>query len=101
LSDGIEVPPFTPEGRREAGWLLRRLQRHESLGMPESRPMPSIGPRRHEPRMRDGEHNWRLVYRIDPDAIVLVEVFPKTTQRTPRAVIDRCKDRLKAYDELA
>ena len=66
--------------------------------MPHSRPMPSIGRRCHELRVRDKEQNWRIVYRIDPDAIVIVEVFEKKTGATPKKVIDACKARLKAYE---
>jgi phage-related protein len=49
--------------------------------------------------VRDGEHSWRIVYRLDSDAIVIAEVFPKTTQQTPKKVIDTCKRRLAQYDE--
>jgi len=48
----------------------------------------------------DREHNWRIVYRIDPDAIVLLEVFSKKTGETPEDVKDRCRQRLKRYDSL-
>jgi len=44
---------------------------------------------------------WRLVYRIDSDAIVIAEVFNKTTQTTPKVVIDSCKRRLRQYDNMA
>ncbi len=83
----------------EAGQLLRRLQEGESIGMPLSRPMPSIGKRCHELRVRDGRHNWRIIYRLDSDAISIAAVFPKTTQQTPKAIIAACQGRLKAYDE--
>ena len=73
----------------------------ESLGMPHSRPMPGIGGRCHELRVRDESTNWRLIYRVDADAIVLLEVFAKKTGKTPAAVIRACKARLKRYDELA
>jgi hypothetical protein len=39
--------------------------------------------------------------RIDVDAIVVVEVFSKKTQKTPSLVIDQCQKRLRNYDELA
>ena len=81
--------------------LLRRLQSGEILGMPHSRPMPSIGSRCHELRVRDESANWRLIYRVDEDAIVLLEVFAKKTTKTPAAVIRACKARLKRYEELA
>lgn len=43
LHGEVKSPPLSKEGRIEAGFLLRRLQRGESLGMPHSRPMPSMG----------------------------------------------------------
>ena len=67
--------------------------------MPQSRPMPSIGPRCHELRVNDTDTTWRLTYRVDPDAIVVVEVFAKKTQQTPKDVIQACKKRLKEYDD--
>jgi len=71
----------------------------ESLGMPHSRAMPSIGARCHELRVRDGRHNWRIVYRIDPDAIVMLEVFAKSSRQTPDRIVPDCKRRLRMYDE--
>lgn len=101
LHGEIKTPPFSIEARVEAGTLLRRVQEGESLGMPHSRPMPSIGPGCHELRVRDRNRIWRVVYRIDPDAIVIVEVFAKTTQATPKAVIDTCRQRLSHHDRAA
>lgn len=100
LKGEIKTPPFTKETRIEAGTLLRRLQQGESIGMPHSRPMPSIGRRCHELRVRDQDLNWRIIYRIDADAIVIVEVVAKKTGVTPKTIIDKCKARLKAYDEI-
>lgn len=99
LHGEIKTPPFSEDGRMEAGFFLRRIQDGEPIGMPISRPMPSIGPRCHELRVRDEQHNWRILYRIDPDAILIVDVFPKTTGQTPKAVIDTCEKRLSRYDE--
>src|SRR5437667_2626280 len=101
LAGEIKTPPFSPEARVEAGTLLRRLQEGESLGMPHSRPMPGIGARCHELRVRDEDRSWRIIYRVDPDAIVIAEVFPKTTRQTPKTVIATCKRRLRKCDEVA
>lgn len=38
---------------------------------------------------------------IDPDAIVIAEVFKKKTKKTPPEVIDTSRQRLKAYDDAA
>lgn len=101
LTSTFKEPPFTRSGRLEAGVLLGRLQKGESLSMPVSRPMPSIGPRCHELRVRDGEHNWRIVYRIDSDAILIAEIFRKKTRKTPPKTIELSRQRLARYDRVA
>ena len=80
--------------------LLRRLQRGELLALPHSRPMPGIGPRCHELRIQDENKTWRIIYRIDNDAIILLEVFQKATPQPPLRVLTVCRQRLKRYDEL-
>jgi phage-related protein len=98
LHGAIAAPPMSVEAKREAGYLLRQLQQGAMLSLPISRPMPSIGPRCHELRITDENRIWRIVHRIDFDAILILDVFQKTTQKTPKAVIERCQDRLSAYD---
>ena len=98
LHGEIKTPPLSQEARLEAGFLLRRLQKGESLGMPHSRPMPTIGARCHELRITDATAKWRIIYRIDADAIVIVEVFKKKTKQTPKSVIDVSRERLRGYD---
>jgi len=43
--------------------------------------MPTVGPRCHELRIVDAGVTWRLMYRTDEDAIVIVEVFKKKTRK--------------------
>ena len=100
LHGEIKTPPMSMYARLEAGHLLRRLQRGETLSMPESRPMPSIGPRCHELRVGDAGVTWRVFYRIDPDAILILEVVKKKTAATPRAVLQVCRRRLAQYDQI-
>ena len=38
------------------------------------------------------------MYRIDEDAIVILDVFQKKTAETPKRVIDACKRRITDYD---
>jgi phage-related protein len=78
--------------------LLRLLQEGERLDMPQAEPLPDVGPRCGVLRVRDAEHNWRIMYRIDSDAVLVVEVYPKKTRKIPDEVIERCKKRLKQYD---
>jgi phage-related protein len=63
--------------------------------------MPSIGTRCHELRIVDENATWRVIYRIDSDAIVIGEVFSKKTPATPKAVIEACKRRFREYDAIA
>jgi phage-related protein len=100
LHGEVASPPLSSTARLKIGVLLRRLQGGESLGLPESRPLPVIGPRCHELRVVDGGSSWRLVYRIDTEAVVIADVFRKTTRSTPIPVIQACKRRLGSYDCL-
>jgi phage-related protein len=98
LQGAVKTPPFSKDARIEAGVLLRQLQDSVHVGMPHSRPMPAIGTRCHELRIQDANVTWRIVYRGDPDAVVILEVFNKKTRLTPKTVIDTCKQRLREYD---
>jgi len=64
---------------------------------PRAKPVPSVGGNCHELRVNDEAAQWRLVYRVEPDAIVILEVFAKRTAKTPRAVLEVCKKRLRSY----
>jgi len=97
LAGEVKTPPFTPEARLEAGFLLRRLQAGDSLSMPSSRPMPSIARGCHELRINDRDATWRIVYFVDSDAIVILDVFSKKTRTTPKRVISACRRRLEMY----
>lgn len=99
LSTAIKSPPFSRDARLEAGFLLRKLQKGQRLEMPHSRPMAAIGERCHELRVVDIDTTWRIVYRIDSDAIVILDVFSKKTRPTPQSVIERSKRRLREYDD--
>lgn len=101
LHGQIKTPPFTDEGRKEAGDLIRLLQEGEQLGMPQAEPLPVLGPRCGAIRVRDKQHNWRIIYRVDADAVLILEVYAKKTRKIPLEVMDRCKKRLKDYDEIA
>jgi len=101
LHGEVKTPPFSQTARLEAGFLLRQLQKGLHVSMPASRPMPSIGERCHELRINDNNSNWRIVYRIDADAILILEVFSKKTRSTQKAIIDMCKQRMRQYDSIA
>ena len=97
LKGEVKTPPFSAQARVEAGVLLRRLQRGDNIPLPHSRPMPRVGKGCHELRIQDAGRTWRIVYHIDAQAVVILEVFAKTTAKTPEPVIDSCRTRLRAY----
>lgn len=98
LHGEVKSPPLSLLARLQAGYLLRRLQSGDRLAMPESRPMPSIGPRVHELRLRDGQLAWRILYRIDLDTIVIAAIFAKKSATTPQTEMHNARQRLAAYD---
>ena len=98
LSSQPKSPPLSQKARIETGYLLRLLQSGLSLSMPQSRPMPSIGARCHELRINDENKMWRIFYRIDDDAIIVIHWVDKKTNKTPQEVIELCKKRLSAYE---
>jgi phage-related protein len=99
MAGELRTPPMSSEARIEGGMLLRRLQRGETLAMPESRPMPAIGPRCHELRIDDivQKKEWRIVYYVGSLAVAVLEVFQKATRETPAEVIKSCKRRLASF----
>ena len=100
LHGEVKSPPLSLNARVEAGWLLRQLQGGELLPMTQSRPMQVIGPRCHELRIQDADRTWRVIYRLDDDAVVIVDVFAKSTAVTPKSVIESCRRRLALYDSV-
>lgn len=97
LHGQVKTPPFSPPARIEAGVLLRRLQAGENLRLPHCRPMPAIGPGCHELRIIDRQVTWRIVYYLDRNAVVILDVFAKKTATTPKPIITNCQRRLAEY----
>ena len=60
--------------------------------------MPSIGARCYELRIVDETVSWRLIYRVDEDAIVIAEIFAKKDRETPARILETCRRRFSAYD---
>ena len=57
----------------------------------------------YELRVRDAplRITWRVVLRIDDDALVIGDVFAKKTPQTPQTVITACRLRFAQYDASA
>lgn len=101
LRGEIKTPPFSAEARLEAGFLLRRLQQGETLALPHSRPMLRIGSACHELRINDRDQAWRIIYHLDADAVVILDVFSKKTATTPDSVMGNCRRRLAQYQAVS
>ncbi len=97
----IKTPPMSRQARLESGFLLRQLQQGTVLSLPWSRPMPDIGPRCHELRINDEDVSWRIFYRTDTDAVIIVDVIKKKSRTTPKKALENCQRRLAAYDRAA
>ena len=93
----IKTPPISTEARRETGFLLRLLQTGLHLSLPHSRPMPTIGKGCHELRINDKNNTWRIIYYVDVEAIVILDVFSKKTNKTPQKTVAVCQRRLQMY----
>jgi phage-related protein len=97
LKGEVKTPPFSRDARIEAGFLLRRLQDGEILGLPASRPLPTIGRNCHELRIRDRDAIWRVLYYLASDAVVILGVFSKKNRTLPRPIADTARTRLREY----
>lgn len=101
LVDEIQAPPFSARALDRALYLLRAVARGEAIPAKRIRSMPSVARGCAELKIRDGEarKSWRIMYRDDPETLVIAAVFEKMSQKTPRHVIDAVRVRLKRYDE--
>jgi len=76
--------------------LFVLLAAGESLGMPVSRPMPSVAHGAHELRIRDRSGKLRIFYYTKHrEAILVFHMFRKKTRQTPRSEIKTAQRRLK------
>lgn len=85
----------------EAGALLGRLQQGEMPVFPEARALPAVGRHCVELRIVDRDVSWRIVCSVEPDVILILDVFAKKTRTTPKAAIDACRRRLRSYEAAA
>jgi phage-related protein len=90
------IRSFPEDVRRELGKAIFDLQRGEALGMPLSRPMPSIASGAGELRIRDRGGIYRAFYYTNsPRGILVFHAFMKKTRTTPKQELELGKKRLK------
>lgn len=74
----------SPALKREIGEALRDLQKGISIGLPLSRPMPSVATGAYELRVRSATTTVRVFYFVKlADTILVFHGFQKKTQKTP------------------
>jgi len=47
--------------------------------------------------VKDAAGEWRLIFVLTADAIVVLDVFKKTTRETPQRTLEQCRRRLEQY----
>lgn len=91
-----ELADFPLAVREDLSDALARLEDGQTLSMPLSRPMPSIGKGVHELRFRDRSGIHRVIYvLLKANEIWLLHAFMKKTAQTPKQNIELAQRRLK------
>jgi phage-related protein len=86
------------EVKKELGSVLTRLQKGESIGMPDVRSMPDISPQVSEIRIRDRSGSYRALYVIRMEyGILIFHVFQKKGCKTPDREKKTARIRLEAF----
>ena len=94
-----ELRALPEEIRSDLADALARLDTGSTLSMPLSRPMPSIGSRVHELRLKDRSGQYRVIYAlVHRDAVYVLHAFKKTTMVTPKRNLDVARRRLREVE---
>jgi phage-related protein len=84
--------------RKDLGDVLTKLQKGELVGMPDVRPMSSVGKGVCEIRIRASSGAYRVFYFIQGAlGICVFHAFTKKTQQTPNKEIVTAKERLNSF----
>jgi phage-related protein len=87
-----ELDAFT---RSQIAELLALIAMGESLGLPVSRPMPSVAHGAHELRIGSASGQYRVFYFVKlKDSVLVFHMFKKKTQKTPQNEIETAQRRL-------
>jgi phage-related protein len=86
------------EVRKELGSVLTRLQKGETIDMPDVRPMPTIGQQVSEIRIPDSSGTFRALFAIRTKlGILLFHAVRKKSGTTPTREIRTARQRLDAF----
>jgi phage-related protein len=91
-----EIAALPDEIRGDLAHALARLDAGLTLAMPLSRPMPSIDPGVHEPRLKDRSGQCRVIYALVLRGRVhVLHAFKQTAHATPRRNLELAQKRLR------
>ncbi len=86
------------EVRKELGSVLTRLQKGESIGMPDVRPMSSVGQQVSEIRISEASGSYRALFAVRTKyGILLFHAFQKRSRKTHAREINTARRRLEAF----
>jgi phage-related protein len=89
-----DLRSFPADARREAGYQLDRVQR--GFDPDDWRPMPSIGARSREIRVRERAGVFRVIYVASlADVVYVLHAFQKKTRQTAKRDVDLAASRLR------
>lgn len=92
------VHDWSTEVKKELGAVLTRLQKGESIGMPDVRPMPDIAPGAAEIRVADRRGTFRTFHVTHGRFGILVfHAFVKKSQKTPEREKKTARLRLREF----
>ena len=92
------IHDWPDEVKKELGAVLTRLQKGESVGMPDVRPMSNVGSGVSEVRVSDHSSIFRTFHVIlSYHGILVFHAFTKKTQKTPDQELETGKRRLKEF----
>ena len=95
-SNLLAIRRFPKEVRIRLGRGLFRMQLGEQIGMPNSRPMPTVASGVSELRVKGEDCIFRVFYyTASPRGVLVFHAFAKKTQRTPPLEMELAGKRLK------
>lgn len=93
-----EILTWPVEVKKDLGSILTRLQKGESVGEPDTKPMKSVANSCYEIRLKAADGIYRAFYILKTELGILVfHSFKKKSQKTPQKEIDTAKARLKEF----
>jgi len=90
-----DLRSFPDDARRDAGYVLRQIQRGESP--PDWKPMPIVGAGVREIRLHEESGEFRVIYLATrPEGVYVLHCFQKKTHKSSQRDVDLASRRFRA-----